>query len=116
MAPDWLLEAVAALVAEYGGVPAAPRKTNGQGPTSTYDGFGSQVDGREEYMRDLIWAAVVDWRRECPIKPSEREILAKEAEKYQVYERHVSPQQDPRPAWTRPRSSTLKAAGHSCFT
>ena len=115
MAPDWLLEAVAALVAEYGGVPAAPRKTNGQGPTSTYDGFGSQVDGREEYMRDLIWAAVVDWRRECPIKPSEREILAKEAEKYQVYERHVSPQQDHPPGMDKAAQLDAEGRGPQLF-
>ena len=94
MAPDWLLEAVEALVAEHGGGVSAPRKTNGQGPVETYDGFGSQVDGREEYMRDLIWGAVVDWRRECPIKPGASESLAKAVEKYNVYERHVSPQQD----------------------
>ena len=38
--------------------------------TGQYDAFGHQTDGRETFMRDLVWGAVVDWHRECPIKPS----------------------------------------------
>jgi hypothetical protein len=36
-----------------------------------FNAFGQRVDGRDHAMRDLVWAAVVNWYRECPIKPSE---------------------------------------------
>ena len=100
-APDWLLEEVERLVREHGHV---SRETNGQdrptvaspGQTGQYDAFGHQTDGREEYMRDLVWGAVVDWRRECPIKPSEAESRHKASEKYETYERYLKPRlQDP---------------------
>jgi hypothetical protein len=94
VAPDWLVAAIDALVAQYGGggsTKSSEPKTASSFSSGTYDGFGHQVDGREEYMRDLIWAAVVDWRRECPIKPGEAESHAKMVEKYGVYEQGVSP-------------------------
>lgn len=43
-------------------------------------------------MRDMVWAAIVDWYRECPIPPSEREVEQKLLEVYAVYERKVRPQ------------------------
>jgi len=60
-------------------------------PVSVYDGFGHQVDGREQYMTELVWGAVVDWRRERPTKPSQAESIAKAEEKYWVYEEQVNP-------------------------
>jgi RecA-family ATPase len=103
LAPDWLLEAIDVLVVAHGGQVSHPsngtEKINtgksgmpGHAPNAqSYDGFGHQTDGREEFMRDLVWAAVVDWRRENPIKPSQAESIAKAEEKYAVYEREVSP-------------------------
>ena len=44
-------------------------------------------------MRDLVWGAVVDWYRECPIKPSEQEQRIKATEKYWIYESLVSPRE-----------------------
>ena len=92
-APDWLLEEVEKLVREHGHV-SHETKGNGQpspGQAGQFDGFGHQTDGREQKMTELVWGAVVDWYRECPIKPGDAEQLAKEGEKYLVYEAQVSP-------------------------
>jgi hypothetical protein len=98
LAPDWLLEEVERLIREHGGgapanVNEKQRAENGGLPfvASQYDAFGHQTDGRETKMRDLVWAAVVDWYRECPIKPSEVESLHRCRGKYEVYEGLVSP-------------------------
>jgi hypothetical protein len=94
-APDWLLEEVERLIREHGGGQTASNGTEkinmaNPGQTGQYDAFGHQTDGRETFMRDLVWGAVVDWRRECPIRPSEAESTAKAGEKYQIYEAQVS--------------------------
>lgn len=39
--------------------------------TTAKDAWGHDVDGREEKLRDMVWAAVVDLYRECPIPPSQ---------------------------------------------
>jgi RecA-family ATPase len=94
MAPGWLLAAVEELVVAHGGSGPAPggaHQRGANGPQEAFDGFGHQTDGREEYMRDLIWAAVIDWYRECPIPPGPAEQLAKEGQKYLLYEEEVSP-------------------------
>jgi hypothetical protein len=98
-APDWLLEEVERLVREHGHV---SRETYGENPPQNgaglrhtagqFDAFGHQTDGRETFMRDLIWGAVVDWFRERPAKPSDAESRHKAGEKYLVYEAQVSPQ------------------------
>jgi hypothetical protein len=91
MAPDWLLVEVERLIREHGG--GSHAGTNGAQHTESaaqYDAFGHQTDGRETLMRDLVWAAVIDWRRECPIKPSDGESYVKAVQKYRVYEAQVS--------------------------
>jgi hypothetical protein len=69
-APEWLLEAIETLVERHGGASTGSGKTNTPSPASAFDGFGHQVDGREEYMRDLIWAALIGLRCDGPIPPS----------------------------------------------
>ena len=91
MAPDWLLEAVAGLVKTHGGGTGGSPGARADGPQPAFDGFGHQTDGREQKMTELVWGAVVDWYRECPIKPSDTEQQAKEREKYLIYEAQVSP-------------------------
>ena len=61
-------------------------------PAQATDASGHIVDGRDAYMRDMIWAAIVDWYGDCPIPPSTREIERKMLEVYAVYERKVRPQ------------------------
>jgi hypothetical protein len=92
-APDWLLQAVLELVERYGGdqhrTPAQGPTTSTASPTEDFDAFGGRVDGRDHYMRDLIWAAVVNWYRECPIPPSDTESQNKMREAWAVYARKV---------------------------
>ena len=67
-APEWLLEAIEALVERHGGVAGGPRTQTASGAGT--DAFGNQTDGREEYMTKLVWAAVIGLRRDSPIPPS----------------------------------------------
>jgi hypothetical protein len=103
MAPDWLLDEVTKLVVEHGGG-GGGEGINGRGGRqrtaspgsapkggSDYDAFGNKCDGREAYMRDLVWGAIVDWYRECPIKPGIEDQQKKAEEKYLVYESGVVP-------------------------
>lgn len=92
-APGWLLQEVAELVERYGGdterqsAPLPGEKTSS--PGNDLDAFGSRIDGRDHYMRDLIWAAVINWHRDCPIPPTEAESQARMREVYAIYERKV---------------------------
>jgi hypothetical protein len=93
LAPDWLLQAVNDLVERYGG-DQHHDTTQGQvtrtaNPQEDFNAFGARVDGRDHYMRDLIWAAIIEWRRECPILPSKAEHDAKMREVWATYERQV---------------------------
>jgi hypothetical protein len=85
-APDWLLAAVEALVAQHGGDQGNGRRERTTSSGGDYDAFGHQRDGREWKMTRLICGAVVDWYRECPIKPGEAEQRTKAAERYEIYE------------------------------
>jgi hypothetical protein len=86
LAPEWLLAAVDALVVQHGGDQGGRRAERTASAGGEYDAFGHQRDGREWKMTRLIYAAVVDWYRECPIKPGESEQRAKALEKYLIYE------------------------------
>lgn len=91
-APEWLLRAVDKLILEHAGdkdrgpTSGTERTEN---PETDFDPFGSRVDGRDHYMRDLIWAAIISWYRECPIPPTEAESQARMRETWAVYERKV---------------------------
>jgi hypothetical protein len=65
-------------------------------------------------MRDLIWAAVVNWYRECPIPPKEAESPSQMREVWAVYERK---DQIRLPASTRPERRRLEreGRGHTLF-
>lgn len=89
-APGWLLEAIERLVADHGGGDRDASRSASEvtpSPANAYDGFGHRIDGREEAMRDLVWASVVNWWRECPVAPSEAESAARMREAFQDYER-----------------------------
>jgi hypothetical protein len=89
-APEWLFSEIDKLVAKHGGDKGDGRKTEQTAsPGSDFDSFGNRVDGREEYMTRLVWAAVIDLWRACPIKPSEREQRQHCDATYTVYERGV---------------------------
>ena len=76
--------------------------------------FGQVLDGREQLATKMIWAAVLDWWRECPIKPPPNESAEKCREVYQRYERKAKPRlYDP----ATPRSILLEreGRGHTMF-
>jgi AAA domain/Bifunctional DNA primase/polymerase, N-terminal len=88
IAPQWLLDAIEALVGEHGGHQGDGVRT--ASPEADYDAFGNVQDGREVLMRDCVWRAVLERYREAPIKPPDAAsmIMAKEA--YEGYERKVT--------------------------
>ena len=91
MAPDWLLRAVEKLVEEHGGDTnsrSGPAERTAS-PSEDFDAFGGRKDGREDYMARLVWAAVVNWYRECPIRPGDGESGAQMRAAYEGYERNV---------------------------
>lgn len=89
-APQWLLEAVDHLVTQYGGDKGGSKPLERTAsPQSDFDAFGSRTDGREDYMTRVVWAAVVDMYRECPICPSEKEQKERARTAYETYERNV---------------------------
>ncbi len=91
-APEWLLSAVEHLVEQYGGDKGAgPRKAAEQtsSPGNDFDSFGNRIDGREDKMTRVVWAAVIDLWRECPILPSEADQKTRAQTAYESYERGV---------------------------
>jgi hypothetical protein len=91
LAPEWLLTAIDELVAQHGGDKGGgTRREQTASSGGDYDAFGHQRDGREWKMARLIYGAVVDWYRDCPIKPGEAEQRAKALEKYLIYESLVA--------------------------
>ena len=74
-APQWLIDAIEALVAKYGGRSSvAPSSTPGAAlvtatPEYATTAFGLLRDGREDLMTRMVWARVVDMRRDAPMRP-----------------------------------------------
>lgn len=83
-APDWLCEAIDALVGEHGGTPQAQRERVAASGAVT--AFGRDLDGREDKMTRLIWARLVALKREAPMI-SARELDAARDDAWAVYER-----------------------------
>jgi hypothetical protein len=82
-APAWLCLEIDRLVEAYGGSRNLPQNLRGfaQGPVihtptpeHSTNMFGLMVDGREDYMTKLVWARVVDERRQTPIRPGPTEV------------------------------------------
>jgi len=90
-APDWLLEEVRALADKYGtggeGSTGAKEKT--PTPERATDAFGNIVDGREDYMHRMVFAAVVNAYRDCPILPDPGEQQRLMRECFKLFELRV---------------------------
>ena len=88
VAPDWLVDAINALAHSYG---AGGQSSNITTPTPEYQvsPFGQIVDGREQYMTRLVFAAVLNLYRECPILPSDRELTESARQIFTQYEGRV---------------------------
>lgn len=63
---------------------SAARTTTPQ-PASEFGAFGQRVDGREKDMARIVWRAVVNLRRECPIKPVGAEANGAMMNAYNIY-------------------------------
>jgi hypothetical protein len=88
-APEWLLEAIEALVVKHGSRPSGPL-AHTTSSDRDFNAFKKRTNGREAYMRDMVWASVVSWRRKCPIPPPPAESIARIDAEWAVYERNVS--------------------------
>lgn len=114
-APQWLCEAIDKLVGGISQERSAILDRHHQTAASAgphngvvADGLGQVIDGREELATTMVWAAVLDWWRECPIKPSPNESVEKCREVYAVYERKCKPRKyEP----NTPRSLLLEREG-----
>jgi hypothetical protein len=113
-APQWLMDAIDALVAQYGG--RAPQiATDGQvspirtqTPQAQRTLSGRLLDGREAYMAALVWRAVCDLRDESPILSNldgERDAA------YQRYEDHVATRLDHSQRHNMTEAQALEAEG-----
>ena len=90
-APQWLLDAVEALVEAYGGDQGGgSRERTTAPPGGDTDAFGNKVDGREVVMFRTVWREVLEWYRECPIEPPAAQWQARAELAYLVYERKVT--------------------------
>ena len=105
-APQHLIDAVRALIEEHGGT-ASPSAKERVAAEQDHDSWGHLVDGREEYMRAVVWARVVDMRRESPIRPDGAGLEREISEAYQIYERKVRS----RLAGPEPLSNKLEREG-----
>ncbi len=70
--PDWLADR--ARLAGSNGSGATAQRT--PSPETDFSAFGQRVDGREEYMRDTVWAVAQDLARQGGKAPTEDEIFA----------------------------------------
>ena len=88
-APEWLCDAIMALWEEFGSGSSPVGRVKTAALDRVSNDFGFDVDGREDKMMRMIWARLVDLRRESPII-SARELEQQCAEAFAVYERAVS--------------------------
>ena len=116
VAPQWLCDAIDKLL--LGNRHERPTTVErlpspaGGGGGIVENFFGQVVDGREEYATRLVWATVVNWRREHPTKPSPKASEEKCLEAYALYERKAKPRiHEP----NSPRSFLLEREG-DCAT
>jgi hypothetical protein len=73
-----MIEAVLQLIEEHRGMIGAKAGETTASPPADYDAFGNVIDGRETYMRDVVWAAVLNLYRRTKGEPPDEET-AKEA-------------------------------------
>lgn len=106
-APEWLCKAVMDLWEEHGGGHHTGPVERVASSGTDIDAFGNRVDGREDFMTRLVWGAVVDMHRACPLRPSEAEAAAAMRQAYQVYERAVKS----RLTGSEPKSQLLEREG-----
>ena len=91
-APEWLCQQIDQLAAEHRkSSPKGSHSVSARTPTpaQAVNPFGSIVDGREDYMTKLVWAAVVDLYRDAPIPLTEGDSHQEMLKSFATYERKV---------------------------
>jgi hypothetical protein len=87
-APQWLLDAIDELVANHAGAgTGGTARTTHHGPD--FDALGFRINGREQYMTQMVWAACVNLWRDSPIMPHPADLDRLMREAYAVYELQV---------------------------
>jgi len=90
-APRWLCEAIDTLVERHGTAPDGERTVRTASPAGDFNAFGVRVDGREDYMRGLIWANLLDLYNQSPIPLDNKSNRAAMFAVFEVYLRNVKP-------------------------
>lgn len=89
-APEWLLAGIDELVARFGGDTTDRPRVERVATSGDYDAWGHLKDGREDYMTRLVWATVLNLRRDAPFVPSQAEQTAAMDEAFETYLRNVT--------------------------
>lgn len=58
-------------------------------PAQALNPFGQMVDGREDYMTRLVWARMLDIYRDCPLRPTNAEMVPHIEACFRQYEAKV---------------------------
>jgi hypothetical protein len=113
VAPQWLMDEIEKLVAEHGGlVQGAPTGDRPDYTGPMFTSFGTRINGRERYMRDLMYAAIVGYKMDgFPIPPGNIEKMAA----YADYSRNVEVQ-EPREGEDHEAGLEREGRGLSAFT
>ena len=90
--PKWLEDAVDELLAQHHHTGPHEPRPDAQYPVSP---SGKLLDGREDKMASLIWARLIDLRRDAPMPPGEQDLLdAYATYRHTVKSRIVDPDAD----------------------
>ena len=87
IAEPWLLDEIDRLIREHGGLTHAGVVDHGPDDAPEFTAFARRTNRREQYMRDLIWAAMTGFRLQSPIPVGAKEQEAIWAD----YERNCGP-------------------------
>ena len=86
-APGWLLELVEDKEPSAANGAGQRSKPNGGSPGGEFDSWGKRTDGREEYMRDLVWARLIEERRNNSEPPTEARLEEMVRDAWAVFQR-----------------------------
>ncbi len=117
-APEWLCQQIDQLAAEHRkSTPAGSLSASARTPTpaQAVNPFGSIVDGREDYMTKLVWAAVVDLYRDAPIPMIKDESHDEMLKSFGTYERKVKSRIQPTPGVSNADLLEREGRGISMF-
>jgi hypothetical protein len=89
--PDYLIEEIQQIIGYHGDYSSSSHRVKTSTPDHQIDSWGKVVDGREDLMTRMVFKAVLELYRDCPIIPSEKEQFAAMAAGFEVYLGAVDP-------------------------